>query len=153
MPFAEDPCCRRSCTGRLAASPGRPRIERPQALRLGSRSSVSLASATLGPLAVDPTINLRPNRYGVLRHIWTPIRANCAAVAGLCWTIEECFQSARGETGLDYCEARSWHAWHRHMTLSMLAFAFLAGLRARLLETKTPTASSKANKRSPFAAA
>jgi SRSO17 transposase len=44
-----------------------------------------------------------------------------AAVAGLRWTIEECFQSAKGETGLDHCEARSWHGWHRHMTLSMLA--------------------------------
>jgi SRSO17 transposase len=76
-----------------------------------------------------------------------------AAVAGLRWTIEECFQSAKGETGLDHCEARSWHGWHRHMTLSMLAFAFLAGLRARLLETKAPTTSGKANKRSLSAAA
>jgi SRSO17 transposase len=76
-----------------------------------------------------------------------------AAVAGLRWTIEECFQSAKGKTGLDHCEARSWRGWHRHMTLSMLAFAFLAGLRARLLETKTPTASGKANKRSLSAAA
>jgi SRSO17 transposase len=76
-----------------------------------------------------------------------------AAVAGLRWTIEECFQSAKGETGLDHCEARSWHGWHRHMTLSMLAFAFLACLRARLLETQAPAASSKANKRSLSAVA
>src|SRR6516225_666180 len=33
-----------------------------------------------------------------------------AAVVRLRWTIEECFQSAKGETGLDHCEARSWHA-------------------------------------------
>jgi SRSO17 transposase len=76
-----------------------------------------------------------------------------AAVAGLRWTIEECFQSAKGETGLDHCEARSWHGWHRHMTLSMLALAFLAGLRARLKETQIEIASSKANKRSLSAAA
>jgi SRSO17 transposase len=76
-----------------------------------------------------------------------------AAVAGLRWTIEECFQSAKGETGLDHCEARSWHGWHRHMTLSMLAFAFLAGLRARLLEIQAPITSGKANKRSPSAVA
>jgi len=75
-----------------------------------------------------------------------------AAVAGLRWTIEECFQSAKGETGLDQYEARSWHAWHRHVTLSMLAFAFLAGLRARLLEIPAPIASAKANKRSLSAA-
>jgi SRSO17 transposase len=71
-----------------------------------------------------------------------------AAVAGLRWTIEECFQSAKGEAGLDHCEARSWHAWHRHMTLSMLALAFLACLRARLRETQSGFTSGKANKRS-----
>jgi SRSO17 transposase len=76
-----------------------------------------------------------------------------AAVAGLRWTIEECFQSAKGETGLDHCEARSWHAWHRHMTLSMLALAFLACLRARLIEARGEASSSKANKRSLSAAA
>jgi SRSO17 transposase len=76
-----------------------------------------------------------------------------AAVAGLRWTIEECFQSAKGETGLDQCEARSWHGWHRHMTLSMLALAFLAGLRARLKEAQIAVASDKANKRSLSAVA
>ena len=76
-----------------------------------------------------------------------------AAVAGLRWTIEECFQSAKGETGLDHCEARSWHGWHRHMTLSMLALAFLAGLRARLKEAQISVAAGKANKRSLSAAA
>jgi SRSO17 transposase len=46
-----------------------------------------------------------------------------AAVAGLRWTIEDYFQSAKDEAGLDHCEARSWHARHRHMTLSLLALA------------------------------
>ncbi len=76
-----------------------------------------------------------------------------AAVAGLRWTIEECFQSAKGEAGLDHCEARSWHGWHRHITLSMLALAFLAGLRAQLKEAQISVASDKANKRSLSAAA
>lgn len=76
-----------------------------------------------------------------------------AAAAGLRWTIEECFQSAKGEAGLDHCEARSWHGWHRHMTLSMRAFAFLAGLRARLKEAQTGVTPDKANKRSLSAAA
>ena len=76
-----------------------------------------------------------------------------AAVAGLRWTIEECFQSAKGETGLDHCEVRSWRGWHRHMTLSMLALAFLAGLRARLKEAQISIASDKANKRSLSTAA
>jgi SRSO17 transposase len=76
-----------------------------------------------------------------------------AAVAGLRWTVEECFQSAKGEAGLDHCEARSWHGWHRHMTLSMLALAFLACLRACLLEARGEASSGKANKRSLSAAA
>lgn len=42
--------------------------------------------------------------------------AELAGAAGLRWTIEECFQRAKEELGLDHCEARSWHGWHRHMT-------------------------------------
>jgi hypothetical protein len=58
--------------------------------------------------------------------------AEPAGAAGLRWTIEECFQGAKEELGLDHCEARSWHGWHRHMTLCMAAAAFLAGLQASL---------------------
>lgn len=79
--------------------------------------------------------------------------AELAAVAGLRWTIEECFQSAKGETGLDHCEARSWSGWHRHMTLSMLALAFLAGLRAQLKQAQIEAAVGKANKTSLSAVA
>ena len=43
--------------------------------------------------------------------------AELAAVAGLRWTVETCFETAKDELGLDHCEARSWHAWHRHMSL------------------------------------
>ena len=35
-----------------------------------------------------------------------------AGAAGLRWTIEECFQRAKDDLGLDHCEARSWHGWH-----------------------------------------
>jgi SRSO17 transposase len=44
--------------------------------------------------------------------------------------IEECFLRAKDDLGLDHCEARSWHGWHRHMTLVMAAAAFLARLAA-----------------------
>ena len=71
--------------------------------------------------------------------------AELAGAAGLRWTIEECFQRAKEELGLDHCEARSWHGWHRHMTLCMAAAAFLAGLAAQLRQA----AGSKANERSP----
>ena len=75
--------------------------------------------------------------------------AELAGAAGLRWTIEECFQRAKEELGLDHCEARSWHGWHRHMTLCMAAGAFLAGLQATLRRT----ACSKPNRRSPALAA
>ena len=57
--------------------------------------------------------------------------AELAGAAGLRWTIEECFQRAKEELGLDHCEARSWHGWHRHMTLCMAAAVFLARLPAQ----------------------
>ena len=56
--------------------------------------------------------------------------AELAGAAGLRWTIEECFLRAKDDLGLDHCEARSWHGWHRHMTLVMAAAAFLARLAA-----------------------
>jgi SRSO17 transposase len=56
--------------------------------------------------------------------------AELAGAAGLRWTIEECFLRAKDDLGLDHCEARSWHGWHRHMTLVMAADAFLAKLAA-----------------------
>jgi SRSO17 transposase len=68
-----------------------------------------------------------------------------AGVAGLRWTIETCFGTAKGELGLDHCEARSWDGWHRHMTLCMAALAFLARLRAELVRI----AAGKPNERSP----
>ena len=68
-----------------------------------------------------------------------------AAAAGLRWTIEECFLRAKDDLGLDHCEARSWHGWHRHMSLVMAAAAFLSHLSA----DQRRTAFSKPNKTSP----
>jgi hypothetical protein len=47
------------------------------------------------------------------------------------WTVEQCFEEAKGEVGLDESEVRSFHRWYRHITLSMLAHAFLTVLRAQ----------------------
>ena len=58
--------------------------------------------------------------------------AALARVAGRRWAIEECFETAKQEVGLADYEIRSWHGWHRHVTLAMLALAFLAGMRAKL---------------------
>ena len=76
--------------------------------------------------------------------------AELAGVAGLRWTIETCFELAKDELGLDHCEARSWHGFHRHVTLVMAASAFLAKLRADLLRSAMPREQpSKRNERSP----
>jgi hypothetical protein len=48
-------------------------------------------------------------------------------------TIESCFEAAKGEVGLDEYEVRSWAGWHRHVTLAMLAHAYLAALRKAAL--------------------
>jgi SRSO17 transposase len=47
-------------------------------------------------------------------------------VAGSRWGIEECFQTAKNETGLDHYQVRRYDAWYRHITLAMLAHAYLA---------------------------
>ena len=54
-----------------------------------------------------------------------------AQVAGARWTVEQCFEEAKGETGLDHYEVRYWHSWHRHITLSMMAHAWLISIRRR----------------------
>ena len=55
--------------------------------------------------------------------------ADLVQVAGTRWAIEACFEAAKGEVGLDQYEVRSWTGWHRHVTLAMLAHAYLAALR------------------------
>ena len=54
-----------------------------------------------------------------------------AEVAGKRWQIEQAFEEAKGECGLDEYEVRKWDAWHRHVTLALLAHAFLAVLKRR----------------------
>jgi SRSO17 transposase len=55
--------------------------------------------------------------------------ADLVRVAGTRWTIEAAFEAAKGEVGLDQYKVRSWTGWHRHITLAMLAHAYLAVLR------------------------
>jgi len=60
---------------------------------------------------------------------WSPrpvTLAELAAVAGARWAVEDCFAEAKNETGLDHYQVRRYRAWYRHITLSMLAHAFLA---------------------------
>jgi SRSO17 transposase len=52
-------------------------------------------------------------------------------VAGARWAIEDLFERAKGDCGLDEYEVRSWVGWHRHVTLSLFALAVVAVIRAR----------------------
>src|SRR5579863_5159234 len=51
------------------------------------------------------------------------------SVEGHRWAIEDSFEAAKNELGLDHNETRSWHGWHRHVSLVMLAFAMMAVIR------------------------
>jgi SRSO17 transposase len=51
-------------------------------------------------------------------------------IAGRRWPIEVGFEQAKGEVGLDQYQVRHWTAWYRHITLALLAHAFLAVLQA-----------------------
>jgi len=53
-----------------------------------------------------------------------------AWIAGSRWRVEECFQQAKNEAGLDHYQVRTWRAWYAHITLSMLALAWLTGTKA-----------------------
>lgn len=59
----------------------------------------------------------------------TPLR-ELIRVAGTRWAIEECFQTAKNEAGLDHYQVRTWRAWYAHITLAMLAAGWLAVARA-----------------------
>lgn len=61
--------------------------------------------------------------------------AELARVAGTRWAIEEGFQRAK-EVGLDQYEVRRWAGWYRHITLCLLAQAFLEITRAGASDLK-----------------
>ena len=64
-----------------------------------------------------------------------------AWIAGSRWRIEECFQQAKGEAGLDHYQVRSWRAWYAHITLSMLALAWLSASKAQAVKKGSAPAS------------
>lgn len=65
---------------------------------------------------------------------WCPVGTDIGvlvAIEGHRWAIEDSFEAAKNELGLDHNESRSWHGWHRHVSLVMLAFAMMAIIRHR----------------------
>ncbi len=69
------------------------------------------------------------------------------SVEGHRWAIEDSFETAKNEFGLDHHETRSWHGWHRHVSLVMLAFAMMAAIQ-RQANKPTP---KKTNRSGSFA--
>jgi hypothetical protein len=61
-----------------------------------------------------------------------------AEVASARWSVETTIEEGKGETGLDEYEVRYWHSWHRHITLSMMAHAWLASIRQEAGEKPGP---------------
>ncbi|WP_405885473.1 IS701 family transposase [Streptomyces sp. NBC_01384] len=74
-------------------------------------------------------------------------------VAAARWAVEECFQTAKGECGLDHYQVRLYRAWYRHITLSMAALAYLTAVRAQeatkgAAQTTSKTSYPSASRRS-----
>ena len=105
-------------------------------LRLDCRGAKARAGAWQRPLAAGPAQRGQAGGVGLLR-VLRPGgdgSGELARVAGTRWAIEECFEEAKGQVGLDQYEVRRWDGWYRHITLSMLAQAYLAVIRHQAME-------------------
>jgi SRSO17 transposase len=72
----------------------------------------------------------------------TPIET-LVSVEGRRWAIEDAFETAKTELGLAHNETRSWHGWHRHVSLVMLAFGMMAAVRHRANHRPPPKRTSR----------
>jgi SRSO17 transposase len=138
-----------SFTHRLPAFPGGRRRLRADhiaaALPAGCWHRISAGTGAKGPRWYDwawvsahqdgHSLLIRRGSSGELAYYrcWSPAPvtlATLARVAGVRWSIEEQFQAAKSQVGLDHYQVRSWAGWHRHITLAMLALAFLMAAAA-----------------------
>ncbi len=136
------------CSEAIAAAAGGLRADELAALVPGEGwQRLSCADGSKGPRLYDWALiatksprhhllvrrSLQPGEKGVLElaffRCWSPrpvTLAELVAVAGARWGVEDCFAEAKNEAGLDHYQVRKYRAWYRHVTLSMLAHAFLA---------------------------
>jgi SRSO17 transposase len=73
---------------------------------------------------------LSPPAYTTVQCRATAALATVVQVAGSRWTVERCFEEAKGEVGLDQYAVRNWTGWYRHITLARWAYVLLTVLRA-----------------------
>ncbi len=133
-----------SCTHRIPAWPGgkrRLRADRIAAvLPAGAWHRVSAGTGAKGPRWYDwawvsahqtgHSLLIRRGSTGELAfyRCWSPVPVTLATlvhVAGTRWAVEEQFQAAKSQVGLDHYQVRTWTGWHRFTALAMLALAFL----------------------------
>jgi SRSO17 transposase len=87
---------------------------------------------------------------------WCPAGTGIATlvkVEGQRWAIEDGFETAKNELGLDHNETRSWHGWHRHVSLVMLAYAMLATIRHHANQPTPPKTVLKLTRTDPASSA
>ena len=108
----------------------------PPGLRMGRRGIRPLREPGKGLLAADAAQRGQPEElaYYVCYGPSETALEELVRVAGRRWTIEECFEEAKGEVGLDQYEVRRWNGWYRHITLAMLAHAYLTVIRNQAME-------------------
>jgi SRSO17 transposase len=148
-----------ACNAVVQARAGAKRADELAALvPAGAWQRVSRADGPKGPRLYDWALigtdrgdrhlmvrrSLQPGEKGTLElacyRCYSPepvTLAEFAAVAGARWGIEDCFAEAKNEAGLDHYQVRRYRAWYRHVTLSMLAHAFLA-VTARTARPPSP---------------
>jgi SRSO17 transposase len=137
-----------ACREMVTTAAGRSRADALAALAPASGwQRLSCADGSKGPRLYDWALigttspahqllarrSLHPGEKGELElayfRCWSPGPVplpELVAVAGARWAVEDCFAEAKNETGLDHYQVRRYRAWYRHITLSMLAHAFLA---------------------------
>src|SRR5262245_28961301 len=138
-----------SCTHRIPAWPGGGRRLRADhiaaVLPAGAWHRISAGTGSKGPRWYDwawagahqrgHSLLIRRGSTGELAfyRCWSPTPvtlATLAHVAGMRWAVEEGFQAAKSQVGLDHYQVRTWTGWHRFITLAMLALAFLTAAAA-----------------------
>ncbi len=119
---------------RLSAGDGSkgPRLSDWALVRLAAPSAAGFEQALLIRRPLDAPDDPKKLAYYLTFAPVGTLFETLLAVAGRRWTIEESVEAAKGEVGLDHYEVRHYHGWYRHITLALLALAYLAVVRSRL---------------------
>ena len=130
-----------------------------RALRVNVATSRKKSQWVQEQLLVVETLDGSQRWYCLARPTREVELAEMVRQAGLRHRIEEVFEEAKGEVGLDHFEVRSWHGWYHHMTLAQISHWFLVREKRRLGEKSTrhhhqpnPDGDRRASRATPDAA-